>query len=87
MQAHPELVGVRVHVQWIKWCYTLFCASLGVRWPPPYKDFAHELVEVGMDRKRRDVRRNGKRETFMTYRVPDPNEAVVALSDEMRKHA
>ena len=40
-----------------------------------------------MDRKRYDVRRNGKRKTFTTYRVPDPNEAVVALAEEMRKRA
>jgi hypothetical protein len=67
---------MRVLASWIEGRYALFCASLGVRWPPPYKDFAKELAEE-MDRKRHDMRRNGKRETYTTYRVPDPNEAVV----------
>ena len=37
--------------------------------------------------KRHDMRRNGKRKTYTTYRVPDPNEAVVALSEEKLKRA
>jgi hypothetical protein len=87
LQAQPELVGVRVLEDWIKRHYRLFCASLDVEWPPPYKDFLHELAEE-MDPKRHDVRRKGKRRvTYMSYRVPDPNEAVVTLSEEMRKRA
>jgi hypothetical protein len=83
LQAQPELVGVRLHGKWIKGCYSLFCASLGVRWPPPYKDFAKELAKP-MCRKRHDMRRKGKRVTCMSYLVPDPNKAVVALSERKR---
>jgi len=86
LQAQPDLIGMRLLASWIEERYPLFCASLGVRWPPPYKDFAAELA-VPMDRKRHDVRRNGKRETYTTYRVPDPNEFVVAISEEKRKCA
>ena len=50
----------------------------------PFKDFAKKLAEQ-MERERVDVRRNDKRETFTTYRVPKV--AVVALSQEMRKRA
>jgi hypothetical protein len=35
----------------------------------PFKDFAKKLAEQ-MERERVDVRRNDKRETFTTYRVP-----------------
>jgi hypothetical protein len=88
LQVQPELVGIRVHEHWIRQNYPLFCASLRVDWPPPYNDFLHEL-EKEMPRKRLDLRPKGMpRQTFMTYRVPDPNEtAVVVLSDEMRKRA
>jgi len=87
LQAQPELIGMRVYGDWIEGCYPLFCASLGVRWPPPYKDFAAELAKE-MPRQRYDPRRKGKpRETYTTYLVRDPNEAVVVLSEEMRKRA
>jgi hypothetical protein len=74
LQAQPDLIGMRLRKEWIEAQYPLFCASLGVRWPPAYKDFAAELAEL-MDRKRADVRRKGKRKTFTTYLVPDPNAA------------
>jgi hypothetical protein len=90
LQAHPELIGVRVHEHWIRQNYPLFCASLRVEWPPPYKDFLYELEKV-MPRKRHDSRcktagcvRYGKRETYITYRVPHPNEAMVVLSERKR---
>jgi hypothetical protein len=74
---------VPIREQWIKWFYPLFCRSLRV-WPPqPYKDFLHELKEE-MHPKRHDLRRKGRRQTYMTYQVRDPNEAVVALSERRR---
>jgi len=78
LEAQPELVG------WIEARYQLFCASLGVSWPPPFKDFARELAHE-MRRERVDVRRSGKRETFTTYRVPST--AVVELPEEKRRRA
>jgi hypothetical protein len=54
----------------------LFCASIRVEWPPPYKGFLHEL-EREMPRKRHDIQLMGEpRQTFTTYRVPDPNATV-----------
>jgi hypothetical protein len=81
-----ELVGISISSEWIETVYPVFCQSLGVLWPPPFKDFAKEL-KLLMPWKRKDVRFNGKRVTFTRYRVPDPNEAVVTLSEEMRKRA
>ena len=71
LQAQPDLMGRRLPGEWIEARYPAFCASLGVRRPPPYKDFAKELAEE-MPRKRQDLRRNGRRETFTTYLVPLP---------------
>jgi hypothetical protein len=83
LQAHPELVGQRLKEWAIKRFYPLLCRSLRVEWPPPYKDFLKELAEE-MPRKRHDLRRNGRRGTYTTYLVPDPNAAVVALSKRKR---
>jgi hypothetical protein len=57
--------------------YLLFCASIRVEGPPPYKGFLHEL-EREMPHKRHDMQLMGEpRQTFTTYRVPDPNATVV----------
>jgi len=82
LEGQPELIGVRIRAKWIEDRYPLFCAALGVRSPPPFKDFARELAEQ-MDRERADVRRKGKRESFTTYCVPKAT--VVALSQEMQQ--
>src|SRR5262249_35128504 len=63
LEAQPELVALSLRSDWIEAHYPILCAAFGVRWPPPFKDFAKELGEQ-MDRKRVDVRRKGmKRET------------------------
>jgi hypothetical protein len=84
VEAHPELIGLPFRSDWIEAHYPILCAAFGVRWPPPFKDFAKELG-AQMDRKRVDVRRKGKRETFTIYRIHEA--AVVELPDEMRKRA
>jgi hypothetical protein len=86
LQTQPDLAGNRIRSKWIEWRYPLFCASLGVCWPPPYKDFAKELAQL-MPRKRIDVWRGGKRVTYRVYVIPDPDVAVVALSEEKLKRA
>jgi hypothetical protein len=84
VEAHPGLKGLPIRSDWIEAHYPILCAAFGLRWPPPFKDFAKELGEQ-MDRKRVDVRRNGKRETFTIYRISET--AVVALSEAMCKRA
>lgn len=81
LQAQPALVGYGVHHDWIKAHYLLFCALLNVLLPPPYKDFAHKLKDV-MPRRRKDIRSNGERETFVMYEVlplPTPTAIVFEL--------
>jgi hypothetical protein len=86
LQAHPDLIGLRLAARSIRKCYPLFCRSLGVSRPPPYKDFARELARL-TPRKRIEVWRSGKRvDTLTVYVVPDPDAAVVELAIKKRKH-
>jgi hypothetical protein len=89
IQAQRDLLGLALSSRcWVRPNYPLFCQSLGIDWQPtPYKDFARELAHL-MPRKRREEWQAGKRVGTSTfYAVPHPNEAVVALSQELRKRA
>jgi len=89
IQAQRDLLGLALSsTRWVRPNYHLFCQSLGINWQTkPYKDFARELAHL-MPRKRREEWHAGKRlGTATFYGVPDPDEAVVALSNEMRKRA
>jgi hypothetical protein len=84
LQAQPDLVGRRVRSWWIEARYPIFCQSLGLRWWPPYRDFAKELPPL-MPKKRQEDWRNGRRVgTFTAYLIPDPA-AAVALADERKR--
>jgi hypothetical protein len=70
--ARPEMSGLNINCQWIKQHYPVFCRSLGLICPPPYKDFAKELARL-LPRKRRNRRpKNGKRSTSTWYCIPHP---------------
>jgi hypothetical protein len=85
LQENADLIGLGLTSRWIRQRYPLFCQSLGVPWPPPYKDFAKELSDL-MPRKRYETWRDGARvHTCTSYRIPDPAAAVVALADEQRR--
>jgi hypothetical protein len=89
IQAQCDLLGLALSsTRWVRPNSPLFCLSLGIAWQPtPYKDFARELAHL-MPRKRREEWHAGKRVGTSTfYRVPHPNEAVVALSEKMGKRA
>ena len=55
-----------IHSTWIREHYPLFCNSLHLDFPPPYKDFAHELAKV-LPRRRREHWENGKRIRSSTW--------------------
>jgi hypothetical protein len=58
-----------INSTWIREHYPLFCNSLHLYFPPPYKDFAHELAKV-LPRRRRENWENGKRiRSFTCYYV------------------
>ena len=85
LQEHADLIGLGLTSRWIRQRYPLFCQSLGVHWPPPYKDFAKELADL-MPRKRYETWRDGARiDTCTSYRIPDPAAAVVTLAGEHRR--
>jgi hypothetical protein len=88
LYACPELIGMGLSSGWVREHYPLLCRSFGIRWPPPYKDFARELARL-LPRKRRDRRPGdgGKRHTYTCYWMPRPGSTVVALSEEKRKRA
>src|SRR5262245_22369622 len=52
--------GCWIASTWIRAQYPLFCKSLHLVFPPPYKDFAHELAKL-FSRRRREDRETGKR--------------------------
>jgi hypothetical protein len=89
IQTQRDLLGLALSsTRWVRPNYHLFCLSLGIDWQPtPYKDFARELAQL-MPRTRREEWHAGKRICTSTfYAVPHPDEAVVALSQEVRKRA
>jgi hypothetical protein len=87
LQAHADLIDLGISSIWIRPRYPLFCESLGVPWPPPYKDFAKELATL-MPRRRRETWSDGERvDTRTIYRIPDPAAAVVALADQRHRRA
>jgi hypothetical protein len=40
LYACPEIIGMGLSSGWVRAHYPLLCRSFGIRWPPPYKDFA-----------------------------------------------
>jgi hypothetical protein len=62
--------GLGVRADTIEDMYPVFCKSLGVARPPPYKDFAQKLKTV-MPHRRLDRRRHGEG-TFTMYGIPPP---------------
>jgi hypothetical protein len=60
LQAQSDLTGQRIDSWSIRKSYPVFCRSLGMAAPPPYKDFATELAPL-MPRRRKEVWRDGKR--------------------------
>jgi hypothetical protein len=83
LQAHADLIDLGISSSWIRSRYPLFCGSVGVTWPPPYKDFGKELANL-MPRKRCETWSDGERiHTRTIYRIPDPAAAaVVTLADQ-----
>jgi hypothetical protein len=87
LQRHPALVNMQINSDWVRKHYPLFCEATGDIWPPPYKDFAHELADF-MPRKRKERWQQGRRvDTATWYLVPDPSETVVELAAVERRAA
>ena len=86
LQAQPALIGMDLRQRWVRKVYPIFCEAVQVDWwPPPYKDFAHELAEL-MPRRRREIWSKGKRiETFTVYLVPNPEAAVVETVEKLER--
>ena len=58
-----------INSTWIREHYPLFCNSLHLSFPPPYKDFAHDLAKA-LPRRRLEHWENGKRiRSFTAYYV------------------
>jgi hypothetical protein len=86
MQSRAELIGEKVPAEdWVKPQYRAFCRSLGVKRPPPYRDFAHELGKL-MPKVIVDTTRRGKRDVYTADVVEDPNAAVVQFADVVAMH-
>ena len=68
LQAVPDAPGWTLRADTIEGAYPLFCKSLGIVEPPPYRDFAHKLKAV-MPYRRVDKRRGGGN-TYTEYIIP-----------------
>ena len=71
---------------WVRDIYPIFCQAERVDWPPPYKDFAHELAKR-MVRKRLETWEHGKRigGGRTVYVVADPAAVIVDLAAAKRR--
>ena len=93
LQSQRVLVGLQVRSDWIRSSYPIFCRSLGVAQPPPYKDFAYHLARQTTrpgrkGRRRIETWQGGQRIACATfYYVPDPAGDVIDLAHEMKRRA
>jgi len=84
IQAQGDLFGMATNSRWVQSNYPLFCLSLGIDWQPTQR-FRKRARPPDERRQEWHVGKRVGTSTF--YAVPYPNEAVVALSEEMRKRA